>query len=208
LFKLFYINKSILKVKDLEYQTFLYYSDNNISVIPVEQGIYYWVYFPDIDPCTSNENFVKMLKKFSSISLSLPEKFKHHKFQGEVNEIWFNENDENSILGLSRGRSEELVDYLNENENNRVEFMTFFRDLCFSRPFYVGMTENLQSRLSSHISGNGSEILNNIETLNIKKNYIWISYTIFPKNMNLKLIKIHEEIYQRFVKPGLTKKFG
>ncbi|MFD2891186.1 hypothetical protein ACFS5J_04070 [Flavobacterium chuncheonense] len=197
-----------MKIKDLDYQTFLYYSDNNYNEIPQEKGIYYWVYYPDIDPKLSGDKFVEDLKKYSEVSLSLPEYFSDQKFHGMINEIWFDHTDENSVFGLSRKRSAQLIEYLNLSEHNRKNFVDFFKNLCFSRPFYVGMTENLKTRLSSHLAGTGSDILTNIESLNIKKNNIWISYSIFPEEFDSKLIKIHEEIYQRFVKPGLTKKFG
>lgn len=195
-------------VNDLQYQTLLLYLDNNISSIPNEPGIYYWVYFPDIDPSIELESFIFELKKYSSVSLSLPENFKHYKFKAEISEIWFDSSDDDCILGLSRSRSEELIQYLSESSENRKEFMVFFKQLCFARPFYVGMTEDLQNRLKSHLFGYGSEILESIELLNIRKNYVWISYNIYPNKMTSKMIKIHEEIYQRFVKPGLTKKFG
>jgi hypothetical protein len=197
-----------MEVNNIEYQTLLFYKDNNISLLPNKPGIYYWVYFPDIDPNLDTQKFIEEFTKYSSVSLSLPEKFKLYKFRAEVNELWFNDSDNSSLLGLSRGRSQELISYLSESIENRKAFMDYFKFLCFSRPFYVGMTEDLKNRLNSHVTGQGSDILENIELLNIKKNFIWISFQLYPTSMNSKLIKIHEEIYQRFVKPGLTKKFG
>lgn len=196
-----------MTVNNINYSTLLFYADNRTSYITESSGIYYWVYFPDIDPNQDSENFLKELKFFSQIRLSLPEEFSKQKFQGKISEVWF-DGKENRLFGLNRSKTEHLVEYLKESSENRKEFMKFFKHLSFSRPFYVGMAQNLKTRLSSHISGHGSEILQILEDLKVKKNYVWIGYTHFETEIPDSLIKTHEAIYQKFVKPGLTKKFG
>ena len=70
-----------MEVNNIEYQTLLFYKDNNISLLPNKPGIYYWVYFPDIDPNLDTQKFIEEFTKYSSVSLSLPEKFKLYKFK-------------------------------------------------------------------------------------------------------------------------------
>jgi hypothetical protein len=98
-------------------------------------------------------------------------------------------------ISVPKGTYELKISYLGyESRNEQIEFKE-----TLSKNFKLTPEAELLDEVI---------VEENIELLNIKKNFIWISFQLYPTSMNSKLIKIHEEIYQRFVKPGLTKKFG
>lgn len=181
------------------------YFNDPIDGIPVSSGIYYWVYFPEINLPTATEDTIKAkVNEYVSKSLFFSEEaIGKYKFHTVVSEQGYPANGE--LFGLSPSKSLRLYNYL-KSPTNRQFFTDFFQELCFSRPFYVGKANNLRSRLASQHFKNLTEVLPEINRLKINHTDVWVGYKIVPDPNNDEMNNIFEEIFSRRIKPGLTKK--
>ena len=184
---------------------FLQYYKDPIKGIPAESGIYYWVYWPDFDPITTNPILLdKLLLEYSKKTLFFKEVVKGpYKFEAEIREQGYRDN--GNLFGLSPSKTKKLINYFN-TQANRIFFHEFFKEVCFTRPFYVGKAKDLQNRLGSQHFKRTTEILDEIDKAVINYSDIWVGYKkIFDPN-NDEINTIFEEIMSRKVKPGFTKK--
>lgn len=184
------------------------YYDDPIDGIPITSGIYYWIYYPEFDPKTVTLPILEnILETFTKKTLRYKEGIKgKYKFTVEVTEQGFGDN--STLFGLSPSKSKELIAFLSHDRTNIEIFHTFFIEVCFTRPFYVGKANNLRQRLAKkHFKKIDSEILEEVDKQGIDYTDIWIGYKelpILPTGENINVI--FEEILSRTLKPGLTKK--
>ncbi len=191
----------------------LKYIQYDSSIIPCTEGIYKWIYWPNLENFIINKDeYWKMLCLFSTKRLAEFSNFSDYKFEITVIESSFQRLNYKSIepFGLSTNKSECLKSYIHCNENRR-EFNDFLKSVVFSRPFYVGKANNLQNRIKDHSNGN-SKILKYIRDQEISNEEIWVgtyelnnlSHSTESENIN----DVFEEILQRIVKPGLSQRAG
>lgn len=184
------------------------YFDDATDGIPRQSGIYYWVYYPEFNPLTITVPTLRtLLENFTSKSLKYKEDLKgRYKYLVEVIEQGFSENGD--FMGLTPSKTTDMINFLSASPGNIGIFHTFFVEVCFSRPFYVGKANNLRDRLANkHFKRYDSEILNEIDKQTISYNDIWVGWKEIPSLATGEQINvIFEEILSRTVKPGLTKK--
>ncbi len=191
----------------------LKYIQYDSSIIPCTEGIYKWIYWPNLENFIINKDeYWKMLCLFSTKRLAEFSNFSDYKFEVTVIESSFQRLNYKSIepFGLSINKSECLKNYIHCDENRR-EFNDFLKSVVFSRPFYVGKANNLQNRIKDHSNGN-SKILKYIRDQEISNEEIWVgtyelnnlSHSIESENIN----DVFEEILQKIVKPGLSQRPG
>jgi hypothetical protein len=191
----------------------LKYIQYDSSIIPYTEGIYKWVYWPNIENFIHNEDeYWKMLCLFSTKRLAEFSNFSDYKFEITVIESSFQRLNYKNIepFGLSINKSECLKSYIRCDENRR-KFNDFLKSVVFSRPFYVGKANNLQNRIKDHSNGN-SKILKYIRDQEISNEEIWVgtyelnnlSHSTESENIN----DVFEEILQKIVKPGLSQRPG
>lgn len=182
-----------------------YYADP-IDGIPTDSGVYYWIYWPDFDENRiTKSDLEKWLKDYSSKNLQFPETLKGtYKFIAEIREQKFDK-DHDPIFGLSHSKRTKLLDYFN-TRSNIINFHSFFKELCFARPLYIGKANNLRSRLVGSHFKSKSDILPEIQNQRILESQIWVGYKLIPMNASDEMNVIFEEILSRNLKPGLTKK--
>jgi len=183
-----------------------FYKDPN-NGIPVDSGVYYWVYWPDFDKQKITvSNLEKKLIEYSRKNLQFPEMLKgRYKFIAEIKEQKFDkEKDADPLFGLSESKKLSLLNYL-QLRSNTITFYDFFKEICFARPFYIGKANNLRSRLAIHFKGN-TPVLPELISQKISDSDIWVGYKKIPMNVMTPMNDIFEEILSRTVKPGLTKK--
>lgn len=184
------------------------YFDDPVDGIPKSSGIYYWVFYPEFNPATTTVPALrKLLEDYTTKSLRYKEDMKGvYKYSVEVVEQNFSAN--GALLGLSPSKTNDLIDFLNAGAGNLNIFHTFFMEVCFSRPFYVGKANSLRDRLANkHFKRSSSDILDEIDREVINYNQIWVGWKEIPtlatgEHVNV----IFEEILSRTIKPGLTKK--
>jgi hypothetical protein len=181
-----------------------YYKDP-IRGIPIDSGIYYWVYWPDFDPLTINSaGLNKVLLEYTERTLFFKETLKgRYKFEAEIREQGYPTN--GNLFGLSPSNTLKLNNYLNLPAH-RILFHEFFKEVCFSRPFYVGKAKNLRSRLATQHFKSTTEVVPEIDAALIPYSDIYVGYKIIPDPNDEDMNTIFEEILSRRVKPGLTKK--
>lgn len=197
-----------MQVHNRDYKTFLYYSDSdNINEIPESPGNYYFVHYINIPPSFGIEKSWKLLKQFSSIDFDNSEEGRGQKYFYKVRELSFRDYNPSSVLGLSHARESKLYEHLSSSNKILEKFLTYYKELCFTRPFYIGKAINLRSRINQHLKGSNSPILEQIENRSIDKDNIWVSYDIIEQD-SLDILNIYEEISQKFLKPSITEKFG
>ena len=204
-----------MEVDNKEYQTLIYYSDQDfINKIPDRPGNYFWVHYVNIPENCSLSDVRKFLSEYSKVDFNIPEEGGGAKFYYKIGEMGFAYKigemglvQSNTIFSLSKGKEEVLLEHLT-NPSYLNEFIQFFKELCFKRPFYIGKAIDLRSRIKDHIKGRGnSPIKKAIEEANVDKNHIWIGYQEISQ-IDETILNIYEEITQKKLKPGLTKKFG
>lgn len=184
------------------------YFDDAKDGVPKKSGIYYWAYYPEFDPLTiSVPDLLSLLETYTTKSLRYKEGLKgHYKYLVEVIEQGFSDN--GTLLGLTPSKTSDLTSFFSQGIPNIQIFHTFFIEVCFSRPFYVGKANNLRDRLvKKHFKRVDSDILNKIDKETISYNDIWVGWKEIPtlatgEHINM----IFEEILSRTIKPGLTKK--
>ncbi|WP_324755575.1 GIY-YIG nuclease family protein [Sphingobacterium thalpophilum] len=181
-----------------------YYRDT-VNGIPEKSGIYYWVYWPDFDAKIINENDLSnLLRDYSQRHLFFKESLKgRYKFEADIYEQGYPNN--GNLFGLPFSKATKLINYF-KDYSNRVLFHEFFKEVCFSRPFYVGKAKNLRNRLGNQHFKETTEVLPEITSSNINFSDIWVGYKIIPDPGNEDINTIFEEILSRKVKPGLTLK--
>jgi hypothetical protein len=176
--------------------------------IPTKSGVYYWVFWPFKDYYIEDDNFdlfVETIKYFSSINLNLPEFAETgYKFSVEIRERGL----DSEILGLSNNKSTVLISHLKESRINRESFLNYLKSIIFAKPFYIGKANNLRTRLQQHFEQRNSEILSHLKELDIKHTDVLIGYEVIESNLEDNINTIFEEIAQRILKPGLTKRPG
>lgn len=191
----------------------LKYIQYDSSIIPCTEGIYKWIYWPNLEDFILNEDkYWQVLCLFSTKRLAEFSNFSDYKFEVTVIESSFQRLNYKSIepFGLSINKSECLKNYIHCDENRR-EFNDFLKSVVFSRPFYVGKANNLQNRIKDHSNGN-SKILKYIRDQEISNEEIWVgtyelnnlSHSTESENIN----DVFEEILQKIVKPGLSQRPG
>lgn len=183
----------------------LFHLNDEFDLMTNKNGVYQWIYHPDFDPNTiSGSDLEDRLKEYTEKDLSYGEEFSgKYKFQGTIFEQRYKHN--GNIFGLSKVKHDELLNHLT-NKSALSEFQVLFKELCYSKPFYVGKANNLKLRLKSHFDRRGSDVLNKIDSYGIPYTDIWIGYRIIDDPKNLGLNVIIEEVFSRIFKPGLTKK--
>jgi hypothetical protein len=176
--------------------------------IPHKSGIYSWFFWPFKIDHIKDENFelfINKIKYFSSVNLNFSEESTTgYKFSVQVKERWF----DNNMLGLSSKKEEILISHLSKSAENRSNFLNYLQLIIFSKPFYVGKADNLNLRLRQHFEGNNSEILRYLVERKICFKDVLICYEIFDVKYDVNINSVFEEITQRIVKPGLTKRPG
>jgi hypothetical protein len=202
----------MLTIDGKEYYNLAYLMDQDfINEIPSSPGNYFWVHYPNIPLNTSLNQIKNILNEYSKIDLNIPvEGIAAQKYYYKIGELgFFNLNGANTIFGLNKGKEDLFIEYLSDTKNIAY-FIDFFKDLCFKRPFYIGKAKDIKSRIIDHIEGRGnSPIKNTLNELKVNKNHIWIGFDLIsPVNMDDTILYIFEEIAQKKLKPGLTKKFG
>jgi len=173
--------------------------------IPTDYGIYQWVYWPEFDENTITlGQLVDLIKNYSKHNFYIEEEFLGtFKFQAKIWEQGFRDND--NMFGLSDKNHKELEAYLSERTNIQF-FSTFFQEICFIKPFYLGKADNLRSRLLQHFDSK-SNVVPQIIAKAIPEKDIWVGYKPISKPApGSKINTIFEEIYARRVKPGLSIK--
>jgi hypothetical protein len=196
----------MIKLKTFQKLTFYEkYFDNPVHGIPKESGIYYWVYWPQINNKMSISDIEKKLLEYTKNGLIFSEKIRGtYKFEGVISEQWYKDN--GNIFGLAEAKKNRLINYLKADLKNLDFFIIFFERICFSRPFYIGKANNLRTRLvSQHFKGK-TEIMSQISSFSIPRNDIYVGYEIIKDSASDKVNVILEEIFSRNVKPGITKK--
>ena len=197
-----------MKYQEIIFQKLSYwlqYFDDVPNGIPTNSGIYYWVYWPQFNPSKiSLQELESILLGYTQKSLFFSESLKGtYKYEAEINELGYPQN--GNIFGLPPSRKAKLVDYL-QNRDNLVSFHRFFKEVCFSRPFYVGKANDLRRRLvTEHFQGK-TEVIPEIDKHNISYTDIWVGYRIINDPSKEGINVIFEEIFSRRIKPGLTKK--
>ncbi len=195
-------------VNNRNYKTFLYYSDSDyINEIPELSGNYYFVHYINIP---SNYNLFtswKLLKQFSLVDFDSSEEGRGQKYFYKVRELTFRDYNPTSVFGLSQARESKLYEHLASSAKTLEKFLTYYRELCFARPFYIGKAINLRSRINQHLKGVSSPILGQIQERSIDKDNVWISYDVIEQDSD-DVLNIYEEIAQKFLKPSITEKFG
>ena len=202
----------MLKVDNKEFYNLAYLMDQDfIDVIPESPGNYYWVHYPHIITNTPLNELKNILEEYSKVDLNIPEEgIAGQKYYYKIGELGLSNNKGSStIFGLSKGKEDVFIEYLTDS-NNLSYFINFFKELCFKRPFYIGKAKDIKSRIIDHIEGRGnSPIKATINTLGVNKNHIWVGYEIISSlTMDESILNIFEEITQKKLKPGLTKRFG
>lgn len=173
--------------------------------IPSYEGIYSWVYWPKLAPNKVDYNkLLLILDDFKNVNLCYSERTEKFKFTVEIVESGFPSNE--NLFGLSDKKAMTLANYL-KNDLNRMLFADFFQNLCFYRPFYVGKAINLQLRLKAHFNYR-TDLRFELKKQQINPNEIWVGIKKVSLSNNQQLSTIFEEILQRVLKPGLTKRPG
>jgi hypothetical protein len=197
------IVNNVINYERLSY--LIQYYDDALNGIPESSGIYYWVYWPDFEYSSiSTQDLTDKLLEFTTRSLFFKEVIRGpYKFEAEIREQTYPSN--GNFFGLSHSKQNKLLAYLNLEDNKRI-FHDFFKEVCFSRPFYIGKANNLRRRLvSQHFKGK-TEVLPEIDGLSINYSDIWVGFKIIDDPNDEGLNNIFEEILSRKIKPGLTKK--
>lgn len=194
----------------ITYQTlsfFKRYYNDPIDGIPTTSGIYFWVYWPDFDSGKITvSDLEKKLVEYSIKNLQFPEiLIGRYKFTAEIKEQKFDKHS-SPLFGLSPSQRIKLINYLSSDRANIISFHSFFKEICFTRPFYVGKANNLRTRLNSfHFKGT-TDVVPEILKQKIPETQIWVGYKEIPMNVNDEMNRVFEEIISRNIKPGLTKK--
>lgn len=181
------------------------YYDDPKTGIPEESGIYYWVFWPDFDYLNISESdLIQRLLYYTNNTLFFKETIRGpYKFEAEIREQSYRTN--GNLFGLSKSKEIKLINYL-KDPLNKKSFYEFFKEVCFSRPFYIGKANNLRRRLvTQHFKGT-TEVLPEIDKLSINYSDIWVGYKTIQDVNKEGLNNIFEEILSRRIKPGLTKK--
>ncbi|TKB46332.1 GIY-YIG nuclease family protein [Thalassotalea mangrovi] len=180
-----------------------------VEDIPDKSGVYYWVYWPFRDTDADSDDIDLLLEHiriFTITNLNLAEASNTgYKFNVIVQEIRFSGDE---IFGLNNSKKTKLLAFLKESKRNRDYFLQFLKKISFSRPFYIGKADNLKQRLSQHFQRRNSEILVQLENQNIRGSDVLIGYEIIENDYDQNVNVILEEIAQRIIKPGLTKRPG
>ncbi len=179
------------------------------SDIPDKSGIYFWVYWPFKERDTDNSNWDKFeshLKMFSSVDFNIPETSNTgYKFNVTVVERGLSGK---GLLGLSDHKLSVLISHLSKGVKEREHFINYLRILAFNRPFYIGKANSLRARLIQHFEQRNSDIIDNLNSLGVSSKDILIGFEILTNTDEIPINLIYEEIAQRIIKPGLTKRPG
>lgn len=197
-----------MKIKQLKEFDSLEFFMQFHNEIPSKSGIYSWVFWPFKEYHVKAANFNNLVEKieyFSAININYSESTSTgYKFEVSIKEQGFG----NKFLGLSYKKELILKSYLEYSEENRKDFLEFLKLVSISRPFYVGKADNLNQRLRQHFDGTNSDILSFLREQKINFNDILICFEILDKQFEGSINSIYEEITQRIIKPGLTKRPG
>jgi hypothetical protein len=190
-----------------EYESLEFYMQFH-NEIPTKSGIYSWVFWPFKESHIKEVNFsilINTIKYFSAVNINYSETSSTgYKFEVSVKEKGF----ENNFIGLSLKKEEQLKNYLKASEDNRNNFLEYLKLVCISRPFYVGKADNLNQRLRQHFEGVNSDILRFLRDQKINFNDVLICFELIDMQFDDSINNVYEEITQRIIKPGLTKRPG
>jgi hypothetical protein len=202
---LFDMSNNKIKISGFDYSSLSYLDKWYQDDIPESEGIYSWVFYPEFDPKEiTTDELMETLLSYTKTRISTQESTTKFKFEVTIDDSWYGARE--SIFGLSSKSEKQLRLYLAE-EGNKIHFHDFFKHLCFLKPFYVGKALNLKQRIGQHIRYK-SEIRDTVDSLDISTSQIWIGYREIALKTNENISKIYEEILQRTIKPGLTKRPG
>jgi len=189
----------------------LAYLKINVADIPDTAGTYYWYHWPQFPDSITRCDLIKLLQQFSSRNLIVSEEIFGLRNNIKITERVFDLrkiDNINTILGLSEFKSNELLNFIFNDTIGFSFFRDFFKEMCFSRPFYIGKAKNLRSRLFSHFERRNSKILDRLDEFEIPQTEVWISWKETPNLGDIEMAYIFEEIIQRKLKPGLVEKYG
>jgi hypothetical protein len=189
----------------------LAYLKINVADIPDTSGTYYWYHWPQFPDSIARCDLIKLLQLFSSRNLIVSEEIFGLRNNIKITERIFelrNIDNTNTILGLSEFKSNELLKFIFNDDLCFSFFRDFFKEMCFSRPFYIGKAKNLRSRFVYHFERRNSKILDRLDEFEIPQTEVWISWKETPNLGDTEMAYIFEEIIQRKLKPGLVEKYG
>ncbi|MBK6473782.1 MAG: hypothetical protein IPF95_03615 [Flavobacteriales bacterium] len=181
------------------------YFDDPISGIPKTSGVYYWVYWPELDAMRLSVMEIELkLMEYTGRSLFTSERITGlYKFQADITEQWFPNNGQ--MFGLPLQKAQALRLFLGTPANVSV-FSDFFKEVCFARPFYVGKANDLRSRLGNQHFKKKTGVLSEIDDRGISYSEIWVGWKEVKDTSVPNINNIFEEIFSRRTKPGLSKK--
>jgi hypothetical protein len=182
----------------------LTYYDDPISGIPKTSGVYYWVYWPELDVRLAVPDIERKLMEYTGRSLFTSESIRGtYKFEATITEQWYPSNGQ--VFGLQLQKAQALRQFLNTPTNVQV-FAEFFKEVCFARPFYVGKANDLRSRLGAQHFKRRTDVLSEIDSRGILYPEIWVGWKEVKDTSVPTINNIFEEIFSRRAKPGLTER--
>jgi len=195
-----------MEVNDFTYLNLSYLIHNNrIKKIPTQEGVYAWVYWREFEPgIVSKDDLYEILQSYSNVDLEIPTLFKNFKYEVKINERKFKS--ESNPFGISNDKNEALKTYLKSNTGYQAIY-DLLKSVYFSKPFYVGKADNLQTRITEHCRAN-SKIMQALDKNEIQPKYVWVGYKKSIKVNNAVINRVFEEVIQKVLKPGLTQNAG
>ncbi len=191
------------KINGFRYHT-LYYLLQYPDKIPDAPGIYNWVHWPNISTDMLPHEKRRTLDAYSAANLTAVEHWSNFRFSASISESSTG-TEKKPLLGLSNEKSDTLTQLLGSKEGTEL-FAETFKFACFTRPFYVGKADSLQSRLGNdHFKGR-TKVLAAIANQGILNTAIWIGYRELSEECDSKTVLLLEEILQRIVKPQLVER--
>jgi len=194
-----------MQLNGFEYFNLSYLIDNNgLNDLPEVEGIYNWVYWINFEPQNiTTDELIQVLEKLSAQNLVIPSNFKNYKYEVNVTDRKFGEN---NLFGLSNDKKEILLEFI-KSEKGKKDIHWLLMNIYFSKPFYVGKANNIKQRIYSHCRSS-SKISSYLEESNIYQKNIWVGIRKTPLESNKDINVVFEEIMQKIIKPGLTEKAG
>lgn len=180
----------------------------NPKLIPKESGIYIWTFSPNIN--TENEkSFLRSIEMLTSKEFFLEHSGNISYNKMAIKRVSF---PEKTLFRLSSSKNKTFNQYT-ENSDFRVLFSNEISRICLNNVIlYIGKADNLRTRLTNHIEGNKSNLLEKLSKANFLEDELRIKIikdeenSLFQEFPGVNLII--EETLQRMVLPGFVERFG
>lgn len=200
-----------MQIIDFDHLTFseLLRTPEIIQALP---GVYCWIYVPEIN--TENENkFINSLNKICDTKMILDRKG----YIGEYKlEIGFGSFKNGKLFSELSSKHNDLAAISKDPDLRESLKLLIQNASIFTNILYVGKADNMRDRISDHLSGKGSTLLedcrkNGIESFSLRVNIFYdnissVDTLIKAKEKNL--FNIAEEIVQRISIPGFVRRKG